>query len=635
MHLTLSRKQLLLFPAITAVAFFLLGHFITLLHDPGNTRGHYLNTAHPYDLHYIEFKLTEVLKPTPYAYRYVAQVTKLDGEAARGKILINQPIDSSNILKPAVDDLMAATLYLKKIDAPRNPHQFNYRKYLEQQGIFAQAILDGSSQIKKTGTSPSLRGMASRVRDHLSHGLAKYDWPQEDWAVVNALLLGQRQEISRELTDRYAAAGMVHILAISGLHVGILMLILQVVLSALGNYKVMRIIKAVIIITMIWCFAFIAGLTPSILRAAVMFTLIQIGITMGRKNAGLNALLISAFLLLLIDPLLLYQVGFQLSYLAVLFILLLQPVFMSLYDNENYTPNRWYSIPKKLYETAAVTISAQLGVLPLSIYYFHQFPVLFLLSNLVVIPFLGIILGTGMVLLIITAMGVSFPAFAEAYAAIIHALNVFISWIAGFNDLVIQDIHLSPQLLFASYLAIVALVILLRRPRARNLMLFQVGLLLFMGMLYWQKESKVASRFYILQRSSKTLLAQKQDRALTVFTDDTISLRDNTIKPFLESTQINTIVKKRVMGFYRFGESQILVIDSLGVYEINDIQPRYILLKDSPQININRLLNRFPDITIIADGSNYRSYVARWKETCSKRKIPFHSTYEKGFYEIH
>jgi competence protein ComEC len=199
-------------------------------------------------------------------------------------------------------------------------------------------------------------------------------------ALMIALTTGKRDYFDEETYDQFLGAGIVHILAVSGLHVGILYLLLIRLTHFLSFHRTGRWIRLILILNFFIFFAFLTGLTPSVLRSVVMFSVMLLGLTFNRKSPILNSVFLSAFLLLSCDPELLWQVGFQLSYSAVIGILLFHPVFQSMWQPKHkFLQGCWNLI--------AVSISAQLATLPLSLYYFKQFPTYFILSNLIAVPF--------------------------------------------------------------------------------------------------------------------------------------------------------------------------------------------------------------------------------------------------------
>ena len=343
-------------------------------------------------------------------------------------------ISKDSILNPLkVDELLYVKPEFVTINAPLNPHQFDYKFYLAKQGIHQQVFLEKEG-FKSLGLDQfSFIGVAAKIRDKVQESLQKYYFKVDELAVINALLLGQRQEISKDLIEDYSKAGAIHILAVSGLHVGIILLILSSLLKPLERIKNGRVLKTILIVLLLWMFAFVAGLSASVVRAVAMFTFLAIGLSFKRKNVILFSLITSMFFLLLFKPMFLFDVGFQLSYLAVFGIIWIQPKLYKIYKPR-------FKLDDKIWQLFTVSVAAQLGVLPLSLYYFHQFPGLFLLSNLLIIPFLGAILIGG-IIIIILALTDFLPQFlAEIYGYIISLMNNFVSWISKQEQFLFTDI---------------------------------------------------------------------------------------------------------------------------------------------------------------------------------------------------
>lgn len=632
-HLLLKRnaKKQLIFTLLALLSFVVLGILNVKLKHYSQQEYHYKNRIQNDDPAQYTFSIQEILKPNAYNNRYVIEVHQHNTELINGKVLLNITKDSI-LPNPtlAVDAVYTSVFSLQQVPKPKNPFQFDYGKYLSNQRIYAQAYVSKPYLYLVDSHVHTLKGNAHRAREYIKGKLSKYKFSKNEWAVINALLLGQRQELSTALRDQYVDAGLIHILAVSGLHVGIFMLILQFLLRPLGNYKWAIILRTIIIIFSIWSFAFIAGLSPSILRAATMFSFIQLGNLFNRNNSGLNALVFSAFLLLLIDPNMIYEVGFQLSYLAVFFIIWLQPPFYALWQ-----PSNW--ILRKVWEIASVTVVAQLGVLPLSLYYFHQFPGLFLLANIPVLFFLAIILGFGILIIILAVINLLPDWLAQIFNQVIAGLNNYIAWIAGFDQFIIKHIFISNPVLIALFITTLTLGLLLRKPNYTRTISLLSALLLFCACLFYQKYSTPKEDFYVLHKTRSTVLVQHFDNTLHFFsTGNSLDTQDYLVMNFLDATPIknNDIILDSTYNYFRFKRNHILVIDSLGVYKIPEFNADYIVLSQSPKLNLDRLLDIHKPKVVIADGSNYKSYVARWKITCLKRKIPFHSTYEKGFYKI-
>ena len=626
----IKRKKTYVFTFIAILSFIIIGILNVKLKDPLEKTDHYSHSTYNSEEDEILLNIREVLKPTLYAEKYVADVMQLNGRPASGKVLLNIDKDStSSYSKLKVDETFYLKTNLSEIARPKNPYQFDYSEYLKRQGIFNQIYSERSKLLLIERDTKTIFGFAANIRSFIQNKLKPYNFSKDEWAVMNALLLGQKQEISKELNDNYAAAGMLHILAVSGLHVGIFMFIIQLLLKPLGKTKRVRILRTLIVISAIWLFALIAGLSPSILRAATMFSFIQVGLAFNHKNGGYNALIFSAFILLLFNPRLIYEVGFQLSYMAVFFIIWLQPSLFKLWEPKSY-------ILKLFWGVFTVSLIAQLGVLPLSLYYFHQFPGLFLISNLVVIPFLGIILGFGIVILLLASLGILPAILADIFGSTISVLNSFINTVASYENLVFKNIYFSFSIMLVAYLIIVTIGLILKRYSFSRLVSILLAILIFTSVLIWEKRENSSNTLLIFHKNRNSLIAEKHNTNLTILQRDSLfkPLKDSRITNLIESVNIEEIKSNNLTNYIQFSEKNILILDSIGIYNIPDLKPDFILLTESPKVNLDRLINTFPQATIIADGSNYKSYVMRWKETCAKNRIPFHSTYEKGFYKI-
>jgi len=290
--------------------------------------------------------------------------------------------------------------------------------------------------------------------------------------------------------QQYSSAGVIHILAVSGLHVGIILLILQLLLRPLEYLRKGRFIKTLIIVALLWCFAIIAGLSPSVVRAVTMFSIVAIGMNMKRPTSIFNTLAISMFILLLLKPMFLFDVGFQLSYLAVFAIVWIQPLLY-----KSWTPK--YKGVDYFWQIFTVTIAAQIGVAPLSLFYFHQFPGLFFLSNLVIIPVLGLILGLG-ILVIFLALINALPEFmVTLYGGIISTLNNFVSWVAQQEAFLFRGISFGIVAVLLSYLLIVFGIRVIKNRRFKRLVPFLLTILIIQSIALYKK-STISNSFTII-----------------------------------------------------------------------------------------------------------------------------------------
>ncbi len=268
---------------------------------------------------------------------------------------------------------------LQEIQNSGNPFEVDYQSMMHRNGIWYSVFLNRGSYLK-TGNQVNRLGLKAEIyRDKLISMLTQAIPEREERSVVSALTLGYRTEIDQETLDYFASTGAMHVLSVSGLHVALIYVILGFLLSFLRRGKIGTALFSVIMILFLWFYAFITGFSPAVQRATVMFTFVIIGNGLRRPVNIYNSLTASAFFLLLLNPDVIFDIGFQLSYLAVLGIVLIQPALNNLLELNN-------PILKWSWSLFTVSVAAQFITFPLGLYYFNQFPNLFWLSGFVVIP---------------------------------------------------------------------------------------------------------------------------------------------------------------------------------------------------------------------------------------------------------
>lgn len=616
----------LLFGITLIVLFFFIGMLSVYRTDPVRLQTHYIHqsTEKPQTL---LFSIEEVLKPSRYQNKYIVVLYQLDSLKSSGKLLLNINKDSIGKL-PSVGKWYYARSTIVDVPTPKNPYQFDYGAYLKRNHIYGQIHIKHHELLLTSHTSKGIKVWASRFRESVLKKLNNYSFTKSQLAIMQALLLGQRQDINTEINAQYARAGMMHILAVSGLHVGIILLLLRLSTQLISGYT-LRWVRSGIIIIAIWCFACITGASPSVLRAATMFSFLELGTALGGKRESHNAVIFSAFILLLIDPSLLYHIGFQLSYIAVIAILWIQPWLYRFYTPHNY-------ILRTLWGTITVTIAAQLGVLPLSIFYFHQFPGLFLISNSVILPFLGILISVGVIILVLAMLDILPDILAMYYGKTIDTLNSFIAWVASQDAFIVSHISLSLSVMLSYYVVIIASISILQKYRFQKVIFLATVIITSSVILFYQKANPQKGHLAILHINKQSLIGMYTAHTLTLYSPDSLYdyKKDYRVKSYKDKLPIRNVEVQAMPNYFLFKQQQLLIIDSLGIYQIPKAQPVYILLSQSPNINLERMIDYYPTVTIIADGTNYKSDITRWKATCLKRKIPFHSTYEKGAFII-
>ena len=625
-----SLNQTSNFGLVLYLMFFSIGISTTMVHNDSFKKNHYSHfNSYFTNNHKIIVTINEKLKTSTNNFRYIATINSIENKYISGKVLLQIKRNSiNNNFLPGTQLLIDEQLV--KNFKPNNPNQFDYGKYLEGKNIYSQVFTE-SSQIKiSKNIEKDIWYYTSQFRNTIIKNLKNSGFKKEELAVISALILGQQQEISQEVLRDYQYAGAVHILSVSGLHVGFIMLFITFLLKPLPKNKFGNTTRLLVIILFLWLFAIVAGLAPSVVRSATMFSFLAFGLFLNRSTYVFHTLTVSLFLILLFEPLFLFDIGFQLSYAALFFILWFQPLLQNLWLPKNI-------ILKYFWDILTVSFAAQIGAMPLSIYYFHQFPGLFFVTNLVLIPFLSVIMGLGLLLMILASLNWVPLLLSKTVEISITLTNYFIKTIASIETFIIKDIPLSLSLLFVSYLVIFSVIIWLKKPNFTKMIIALLFVFSFQ-IIYIATQWKVqkTSEFLVFNANKKTIVAERYGKKISLHTKD--SLKDDSFEQKIIDTystanfcKIDTVLPLK--NNYFFNQNKILIIDKSSIYKISK-EADIIILTNSPKLNLERLIANVNPKMIVADASNYKTYVAVWKQTCLEQKIPFHSTYEKGFYAI-
>ncbi len=330
--------------------------------------------------------------------RFQAGISRYSGsgkiEKRSGKILLAVQADAEDPPEFRYGDVLLIPAVYDSIDPPFNPAEFNYRAYLSDRQIYHQAFLQ-QHQVHRLhkGRVKGIISYALELRRKLVGKFHQHIPDKDAAAFASTLILGYRAELSREIINAYSRTGTMHVLSVSGMHVGIVFLVLNFLMKFMSKTQAMRLLRAVLIISTIWFYAMLTGFSAPASRSAVMLSFIVLGKAINRNQNTYNLIAVSAFFLLLYNPFYLMDVGFQLSYLAVAGLVYFQPKIYQCLHLEN-------RIADWVWAYCALSLAAQLATFPISIYYFHQFPVYFLLSNLVIVVPVALMMYAGILLMI-------------------------------------------------------------------------------------------------------------------------------------------------------------------------------------------------------------------------------------------
>ena len=626
-------SQTIFLGVATYLCFITLGYFSYQVRMPDNRPKHYSHSLEKADSRLIQVKIRQSLKPDNYYNKYLAQVQYQNGKTSEGKVLLSILKDSSHT-RLKEDEVILLYGRITEIPQPLNPYQFDYSRYMNLLEVYGQIRLSNKNILRAERGNRTVFGAAQLLRASIIEKLRRTNLQTGERSIIQALVLGEKKDIDSGLYRDYAAAGAVHILAVSGLHVGILYFILSYALGFLRKIKYGIYFHSIVIVLLLWGFAFLSGLSPSVTRAVTMFTFFALARLFGRNTNAINTLFLSLLPLLLINPKWLFHVGFQLSYLAVFFIVWLHPVF-----DRALNPKHWLN--RKLWGIITVTICAQLGVFPLSLYYFHQFPGMFLLTNLVVLPFLTLLMVGGILIVILASLDILPYWLSNIYNSMIETLNIFIQWIAQQDAFLFKDIHFSAIEVVCCYLLIFSFGWTIRQSflgktaSFRGLTTTMAFCCLLITVFIFEKTKATSAELIVFHKSRSSLIGVKNGAELRIFKNDTVQNHQKKypVNTFLMANHIRTYSEDKMPRAFRYKSNKYLVVDSATV-KLPSRKVHTLLLSDSPKINLSRWIDSLEPKHIIVHASNYPSYIARWETTCKDKKLRFTNVAKDGAFRI-
>lgn len=423
------------------------------------------------------WRLARVLEPPEEREKTVKVLLELD----QGKAMAYFQKDERS-LDLSYGDYIGFSVPLEEVAPPKNPKEFNYRTYLERRGVTWSVYLR-SGDWMSTGirqTNPVF-AFAYRFRQRLLRSLQQCGITDDEFGVGAAILLGYDESLPAQVRQNYVAAGSMHILCVSGMHVGIIYLLASFLLSLLGKGKRAAFVRRILLLFLIWFYALITGLSPSIMRSALMISFVIFGELIHRKGFALNSIATSAFVLLLINPNNLFAMGFQLSYGAVVGIVLLQkPIY-----NLIYIKNKWLD---KAWEITAVSMAAQVATMPFTVYYFNQFTPYFWLSNLLMTPLSFIVILTGMLLLAVSWVPWVNMVMGKVVWLSLHVMNALVAGIEHLPLSLVKGLYMSDFQFSLSLLLLLLLWLFVNLKRKRMVMEMLVVATIFALSMAWRTQ---------------------------------------------------------------------------------------------------------------------------------------------------
>ncbi len=551
------------------------------------------------------------------------------------------------------DQLLVRTVF-SEITDNSNPHTFSYPAYLKNKGVTHRGYA-GMHAWTMLHARPAglVKRVAFRFRDRLMNLMRENHVEGREFAVASALLLGYVGDIDAGLRRDYSASGAMHILSVSGMHVGIIYVFLEFLLGFLNKSKPGRFCKAVILFIFIWFYALLTGMSPCVLRSAAMLSLPILGKAMNRSTGMFNILAASVIILLAMDPFLMVDVSFQLSYLAVTGIVILyKPVY------DLYVTSAW--LPDKIWSIMAMSIAAQLATLPVTLYTFHQFPNYFMLTNIFVVPLSSLVIYTGIATLAVGTVPVVSLLAAKALIFLVWLLNWIIHFVEELPCSTIRGIFISGPEMYLLYLVIGAGFLFLTRRQTVFLWLFLAGTIAFNLLVIDFKLDRLhASGFTVFNSGHSGLMEVScQDRAMVFYQGiapgDSLAQKMN---QDILSADLNArgicycrsywsgrphpggpgpffMPCSQPGNFIQAGTHRIGVLNkSVPKGFRGSIRVEYLVLSMNPAVKIADICRIYHPRLIIIDATNTRFRTQKWLQEAGVLKVSCHAVSIGGAFE--
>ena len=598
-------------------------------------------------LHGTNYFLIEVLEKDKKhnAFRLKAKVNQMAPDSCTahpvsGQLLVYLPIDSTRNA-PNPGDYLMIRGYPKPINSPKNPKTFDPAWYFHLKNCHYNLYIQPDDW--KEYPKPSRKTMFIFFKNYQIKAAAilqQYLPGDQEFAVAAALIVGYRAALSSEIQELYANTGAIHVLAVSGLHLGFIYFIVYSIFSRLLGQKSHAVfIRIVLSIGILWSFAFFTGGSASVLRAATMLTFVMIGQSLVRFCNIYNSLAASAFLLLCIKPFFLWEIGFQLSYLAVLGIVFFHPIIYHAVFCK-------HPIIDWVWKLTVVSIAAQLSTFPLSLYYFHQFPTFFWLSGWLVVPAAACILCLGLLLLILSPISGLVQIVGKLLFGVIYVVNFLLSQIEALPGSLLEGIWVDLVTITLVFLIISGVAWTLKFQKKAGAWSIIGSCLVLSFYLAHQKwmwsNQKIIAIYHVRNKSSIDFFDGRKvytsgpggsEKTSTYHCKNYRISRGGKTPIYLSNQQ-------GVLSHNLYHQSNLIQFHGTRLAIINKVpisrpppQPLpvdFILIQESPAIDISEINKFYTSKTIIADASNKWQDLNKWEKHCRELGLTFINIKREG-----
>lgn len=529
-------------------------------------------------------------------------------------------------------------------DSPANPNQFNYQRWLAGKNIHYTAwVPAGTWSVIGTREPNWLFAFAFRTRDYFIEVFKRNDIEGEHFGVVTALILGISHYLDPEIQQQYSSTGVMHVLCVSGMHVGIIYVVLKGLLAFLARDRYLRLIRMFLILSGVWFYALLTGLAPSIIRAAAMFSFVIVGQSLHRHTTIYHSLAASAFVIMVLNPFVIRDVGLQLSYAAVIGIVTIQPLLSGLWQ-----PRSW--LMTNLWSLVTVSIAAQIGTFPLGLYYFNQFPNYFLIANIIALPLSGLGLYAGFLTVIFSWWPWLSYWLAYALVLVLKVMNYGVGLIEQLPGAVTSGLSITT----ASMVLLFLLVFLVFRGMALKRIIFvKFALLVLVALtsMHLIREYRILTnkQLVVWAVPGVTVVEFINRNESVILTSDSLYLYDISfqtedfrIKHGVQQTGVQLVVNDDTSsvatnGMIRRGPlftagevTGLIALDPAVLPVLDENQSIDLLISGSRGLDPALYISHLRPRKIVIPQFLPRFEADRWIQACIENGIPYHSIRESG-----
>ncbi|MFI5153130.1 MAG: ComEC/Rec2 family competence protein [Chitinophagales bacterium] len=557
--------------------------------------------------------------------------------AAKGKILII--IEKNAMPRSLLEMETHAQIVFRKDLSPirnsGNPGAYEYQAYASMQQIYFQIFLGkGDFIYENERRSIDLSIIINRVREKILSIIRVHIHGEKESGLAEALLVGYKGDLDGELVRSYTNTGVVHIIAISGLHLALIYGLLKMLTNPMRRLKVGKFAAMILIIASLWFFSFLSGASPSVLRSAVMFSFLVLGELVSKHSSIYNTLSASAFLLLCFNPFWLWDLSFQLSYLAVLSIVIFyKPIYHSIFVA--------FRIPRLIWQSIALTLAAQILTIPICILQFHQFPLYFLPTNLFAVPWSSIVLIGAIVLCCISSIPALAAAIGNMLSKAIWVLNSYIETLSNWPYSIWDHLQITWQQAMALYLFIAGIAWWRFQRSKHGLLLGLLSILCFLCVRLASIEKASGQHLLVIyniphHQAVDCIIGRK-----SVFLGDKeLNADQSLIKFYLWPTRvlyrINSVNlegdETGKIHYFTWGRKKLLIIDSLTnlMAPSTRVSLDVLIISKNPKLTIKSLATVFDVGCWVFDRTNSGNAVRNWKKECEKFEFKYQDLSTSG-----